>query len=129
MSSPSPRPFLMGAETEYAVSGLPDGTAMDADVVYDLLAEAIDTLASRRDLTQEQAAALEGAAMIADRLDLPGHRWLLHATLAAPGGNPRADAERAQPRGRAVDPAHLVLHERDSEPVERRDAIAEVQFF
>jgi proteasome accessory factor A len=35
------KPFLMGSETEYAVSGLRDGSVMDPDDVYELLASAI----------------------------------------------------------------------------------------
>jgi hypothetical protein len=37
-------PFLMGAETEYAVSGLRDGEVLDPDDVYDLLAAEIKRL-------------------------------------------------------------------------------------
>src|SRR5262245_12610468 len=34
-------PFLMGAETEFAVSGVRDGAVMDPDDVYELLLEAV----------------------------------------------------------------------------------------
>ena len=38
------KPFLMGAETEYAVSGQRDGNPIDADDVYEMLAEAVKQL-------------------------------------------------------------------------------------
>ena len=38
------KPFLMGAETEFAVSGLRGGVTIDADDVYDMLAEAVKKL-------------------------------------------------------------------------------------
>ena len=41
MSHNFPKPFLMGAETEYAVSGRRYGDWVDPDVVYDRLAEAV----------------------------------------------------------------------------------------
>lgn len=44
MTGPGNRPFLMGAETEYAVCGLRDGQVIDPDDVYDLLAEALRPL-------------------------------------------------------------------------------------
>jgi hypothetical protein len=41
MTDHTPKPFLMGSETEYAVSGLRDGAVLDQDDVYDLLSEAL----------------------------------------------------------------------------------------
>jgi hypothetical protein len=41
MTNLTPRPFLMGAETEYAVSGVRAGAVMEQDEVYDLIADAL----------------------------------------------------------------------------------------
>jgi hypothetical protein len=41
MNQQTPRPFLMGSETEYAISGLRDGAVMDPDEVYNLLDDAL----------------------------------------------------------------------------------------
>jgi hypothetical protein len=37
----TPKPFLMGAETEYAVSGRMPGVMLDPDAIYEALAEAV----------------------------------------------------------------------------------------
>jgi hypothetical protein len=44
MSNTLDRPFLMGAETEYAVSGCRDGDAIDPETVYSHLLDAIKTM-------------------------------------------------------------------------------------
>jgi hypothetical protein len=67
MNDQTPRPFLMGSETEYAISGLRDGTVMDPDDVYNLLDEA---------LRQERAWAYDHAGFQGMFLEHGGRLYL-----------------------------------------------------
>jgi hypothetical protein len=69
------KPFLMGAETELAASGLRDGQPMDPEEVYDLLAEALRRLrATVPDQHGYQGLYLEnGARLYLDYGSHPEH--------------------------------------------------------